>query len=59
MGDVPEFPPLLRAYAKDFYTRFVDLEKSYDRVPREKLLGLLRECGVDIRLLLAVESLCS
>jgi len=36
-----------------------DLEKSYDRVPREKLWGVLREYGVDGRLLLAVKSLYS
>ena len=46
-------------YAKDVYTCFVDLEKAYDRVPREKLLEVLREYGVDGRLLLCVKSLYS
>jgi len=36
-----------REYAKDVYTCFVDLEKAYDRVPCEKLRGVLRESGVD------------
>ena len=45
-------------YAKDVYTSFVDLEKAYDRVTREKLSGVFRENGVDDRLLLAVKSLC-
>jgi len=44
-------------FANDIYTCFVDLEKAYDRVPREKLWGVLREYGVDDRLLLAVKSL--
>jgi len=46
-------------YAKDAFTCFVDLEKAYDRVPCEKLRGVLREYGVDGRLLLAVKSLYS
>jgi len=37
-------------YAKDVYTCFVNLWKAYDRVPREKLLGVVREYGVDGRL---------
>ena len=44
-------------YTKDVYTCFVDLEKAYDRVTREKLSGVFRENGVDDRLLLAVKSL--
>jgi len=46
-------------YAKDVYTGFVDLEKPYDRVPREKLWGVVREYGDDGRLLLAGKSLYS
>ena len=46
-------------YAKDVYTCFVYLEKAYDRVPREKVCGVLREHGVDTRLLLAIKSLYS
>jgi len=42
-------------HAKDLYTCFVDLGKVYGRVPREKLWGVLRECGVDGCLLLAVK----
>jgi len=37
----------------------VDLEKTYDGVACEKLWGVLREYGVDGRLLLAVKSLYS
>jgi len=43
-------------HAKDVHICFVDLEKSCDRVPREKRWRVLRECGVDGRLLLAVKS---
>ena len=43
----------------DVCTCFVNLEKAYDRVPREKLLEVLREYGVDGRLLLCVKSLYS
>jgi len=46
-------------YAKYVYACFVDFEKAYDRVPREKLWEVLREYGVDRRLLLAVKSLYS
>jgi len=46
-------------YAKDIYTYFVDLEKAYDRVPREEIWEMLREYGFDNRLLLAVKSLHS
>ena len=41
------------------YTCFVDHEKAYDQVPREKLWGMLREYGVDGRLLMAINSLYS
>jgi len=46
-------------YGKDVFACFVDLEKAYDRVPREKLCGVFREYIVDGRLLLAVKSLYS
>jgi len=46
-------------YAKNFYTCFVDLEKAYDRVPHEKLWGVLREYSAGNRLLLVVKSLYS
>jgi len=46
-------------YAKNLYTCFVDLDKAYGRVLRNKLWGVLREYGVDDRLLLAVKSLYS
>jgi len=41
-------------YAKDVCTCFVDLGKVYGRVSREKLWGVLREYGVDGRLLLVI-----
>jgi len=34
-------------YAKDVYTCFVDFEKAYNRVTREKLSGVFRENGVE------------
>jgi len=37
----------------------VELKKAYDRFPREKICGVLRECSVDGRLLLGVKLLYS
>jgi len=45
--------------AKHDYTCSVDVEKAFDRFPCEKLSIMLREYGVDGRLLLAVISLYS
>ena len=46
-------------HRKGVFTCFVNLEKTYDRVPREKLRVVLPEYGVDGCLLLAVKSLYS
>ena len=43
-------------YAKDLFAYFVDLEKAYDRVPRDKLWKVLQEYGVDGQLLRAIKS---
>ena len=43
-------------YAKDVFTCFVDLEKAYDRVPRDKLWGVLQEYGIGGQLLQAIKS---
>ena len=44
-------------YAQPVYMCFVDLEKSFDRVPLGALWGVLRECGVPDPLMGAVWSL--
>ncbi|KAK5878883.1 hypothetical protein CesoFtcFv8_024252 [Champsocephalus esox] len=46
-------------YAYPVYMCFVDLEKAYDRVPREVLWEVLREYGVRGSLLRAIQSLYS
>ena len=43
-------------YGKDLFACFVDLEKAYDRVPRDKLWKVLLEYGIDGQLLRAIKS---
>ena len=43
-------------YAKDLFACFVDLEKAYDRIPRDNLWRLLQEYGIDGQLLRANKS---
>ena len=43
-------------YGKDLFACFVDLEKAYDRVPRDKLWKVLREFGVNGQLFRAIKS---
>ena len=44
-------------YAKEVYTCFVNLEKAYDRVPRDKLLAVLLEYYVRGQLLASIKLL--
>lgn len=44
-------------FALPVFMCFVDLEKAYDRVPRDKLWDCLREYGVDGELIRAIQSL--
>ena len=43
-------------YGKDLFACFVDLEKIYDRVLRDKLWKVLRVYGIDGQLLHAIKS---
>ena len=43
-------------YGKDLFACFVDLEKAYDRVSRDKLWKVLQKYGVDGQLLRAISS---
>jgi len=44
-------------FAKPIYSLFVDLEKAYDRVPRNILWNVLKEYGIQDQLLSAIQSL--
>ena len=44
-------------YVKNLFACFVDLEKAYDRVPRDKLWKILQEYGVNGQLLRSIKSI--
>ena len=44
-------------YAKEVNACFVDLEKAYDRIPRNKLWAMLLQYDIDGQLLTAIKSL--
>ena len=44
-------------YAKEVNACFVDLEKAYDRIPRDKLWAVLLQYGIDGQLPNAIKSL--
>ena len=46
-----------REYPHNVFACLVDLEKAYDRVPRDKLWRVLQEYGIDGHLLMTIKSL--
>ena len=44
-------------YAKEVNACFVDLEKAYNRIPRDKQLAVLSQYGIDGQLLTAIKLL--
>ena len=46
-----------REYAKEVNACFVDLEKAYDRIPKDKLRAMLLQYGIDGQLVTAIKSL--
>ena len=44
-------------YAKEAIACFVDFEKTYDRIPRDKLWAVLLQYGIGGHLLVAIKSL--
>ena len=44
-------------YAKEVHALFVDLEKVYDRIPRDKLWAVFLQYGIDGQLLTGIKSL--
>ena len=47
----------LSEYAQELYTCFIDLEKAYDHVPRDKLWAVLLEYDVRTQLIATIKSL--
>ena len=43
-------------YAKEVNACFVDLEKAFDRIPRDKLWAVLLQHGINGQLLTAIKS---
>ena len=46
-----------REKRKELYVAFMKLEKAYDKVCKEELWRVLRECGVDVHLIRSMSSL--
>ena len=60
MGQISALQQILEKsweYAKQVNACFVDFEKAYDRIPRDKVWAGLLQCGIDGQLLTAIKSL--